>query len=161
LDNSEEKYTIAPVFFNDITRYHEPMSAEHHFELEMQVRDYECDMQGIVNNAVYQNYLEHTRHEYLRALGLDFAELHRQGTDPVVTRIEIDYKVPLTSGDCFLVTLSVQTRGRLRFVFEQGILRLPDRVSVVDARVTAVFVKDSRPIPPPHEVLEAIRKVSQ
>ena len=30
------------------------------FEIEMQVRDYECDIQGIVNNAVYQNYLEHT-----------------------------------------------------------------------------------------------------
>ena len=30
----------------------------HVYEMEMMVRDYECDMQGIVNNAVYQNYLE-------------------------------------------------------------------------------------------------------
>ena len=28
------------------------------FEVVMTVRDYECDIQGIVNNAVYQNYLE-------------------------------------------------------------------------------------------------------
>ncbi|NLI24182.1 MAG: acyl-CoA thioesterase, partial [Bacteroidales bacterium] len=31
----------------------------YYFELEMEVRDYECDIQGIVNNAVYMNYLEH------------------------------------------------------------------------------------------------------
>lgn len=37
---------------------------EYIFELEMQVRDYECDMEGIVNNAIYQHYLEHTRHEF-------------------------------------------------------------------------------------------------
>ena len=34
------------------------------FELEMEVRDYECDLQGIVNNANYQHYTEHTRHAF-------------------------------------------------------------------------------------------------
>ncbi|MBU2223338.1 MAG: acyl-CoA thioesterase, partial [Gammaproteobacteria bacterium] len=29
------------------------------FSVDFKVRDYECDMQGIVNNAVYFNYLEH------------------------------------------------------------------------------------------------------
>jgi len=46
------------------------------FSLHMQVRDYECDIQGIVNNAVYQNYFEHTRHEFIKSAGLNFADLH-------------------------------------------------------------------------------------
>ena len=46
------------------------------YELEMKVRDYECDLQGIVNNANYQHYLEHTRHEFLLTTGVSFAELH-------------------------------------------------------------------------------------
>ena len=65
------------------------------FELPFKVRDYECDLQGIVNNAVYQNYLEHTRHEFLEYVGLNFAQMHEDGIDAVVIRVEIDYKAPL------------------------------------------------------------------
>ena len=57
------------------------------FELEMQVRDYECDVQGIVNNAVYQNYLEHARHEFLHAVGCDFHALRAEGC-AVVAAVE-------------------------------------------------------------------------
>mgnify|MGYP000076768217 len=49
------------------------------YELPMKVRDYECDLQGIVNNANYQHYLEHTRHEFLLSAGVSFAGLHEQG----------------------------------------------------------------------------------
>ena len=54
------------------------------YELKMKVRDYECDLQGIVNNANYQHYLEHTRHEFLTSVGISFARLHEEGVDPVV-----------------------------------------------------------------------------
>ena len=69
------------------------------YELEMKVRDYECDLQGIVNNANYQHYLEHTRHEFLTSVGVSFAALHEQGVDPVVARINMAFKTPLKSGD--------------------------------------------------------------
>jgi acyl-CoA thioester hydrolase len=61
------------------------------YELTLKVRDYECDLQGIVNNANYQHYLEHTRHEFLLSAGVSFADLHTQGIDPVVARITISY----------------------------------------------------------------------
>lgn len=99
------------------------------------VRDYECDLQGIVNNAVYQNYLEHTRHEFLVSRGVDFAELSEQGLDLVVVRAELDYKIPLKSGDRFYVGLNGGMKDRVRFQFEQVIHRLSDDSVCVQAQI--------------------------
>jgi acyl-CoA thioester hydrolase len=109
---------------------------ENCFTLEMSVRDYECDLQGVVNNAVYQNYLEHARHEYLKSIGIDFAALAAQGVNLVVTRVEIDYKSSLTSGDRFVVEVRPERLSPVRIGFRQDIYRLPDRKAAVKALVT-------------------------
>lgn len=106
------------------------------FALEMAVRDYECDMQGIVNNAVYQHYLEHARHEFLKSIGIDFAAITALGINLVVLRVEIDYRISLISGDSFYVTVEPQRISPLRFGFLQTICRLPDRKQAVKALVT-------------------------
>ncbi len=118
-----------------------------HFELEFQVRDYECDIQGIVNNAVYQNYLEHCRHQFLNAVGLDFAQLHNDGIDAVVIKAELEYKFPLRPGDTFIIQLKIKRQGRLRVIFDQQILRKSDKKLMVNARITTVLTKNNRPIP--------------
>lgn len=117
---------------------------------DMAVRDYECDLQGIVNNGVYQNYLEHVRHLYLKSIGIDFAEYTRAGINLVVVRAELDYRLPLTSGDDFRVGLNFVRESRLRFAFLQDIVRLPDEKSVLSARIigTALNAR-GRPFLPP------------
>ena len=60
------------------------------------------DMQGVVNNSVYQNYLEHTRHEYIKSIGLDFATLTEKGINLMVKRVEIDYQYTFTLYACTL-----------------------------------------------------------
>ena len=73
------------------------------FSVDFTVRDYELDMQGIVNNSVYQNYLEHARHEYLHFHGIDFANLTERGVILVVKHISMDFKNSLKSKDQFKV----------------------------------------------------------
>jgi acyl-CoA thioester hydrolase len=116
------------------------------FQFEMQVRDYECDIQGIVNNAVYQNYLEHCRHKFLHSVGLDFAVMHNAGIDAVVIRAELDYKSPLRPGDDFIVSLKMAKHGKLRIIFNQQIIRKKDKKLMVAARITAVLTKNNRPV---------------
>jgi len=119
---------------------------KYEYELEFTVRDYECDLQGIVNNAVYLNYLEHTRHQYLLNKKIDFAKLHNEGIDLVVSRIEIDYKYSLTSDDKFVVKVNTYKEGNLRLVFEQDIYKLPDNKHVVHAKVIGVGLNKGRPM---------------
>lgn len=120
------------------------------FSIAMDVRDYECDIQGIVNNSVYQNYLEHVRHEYLKEVGVDFAEYARQGINLVVVRAELDYKTPLTSGDKFIVGLNMQREGRARFAFYQDIYRAEDHKPTLKAKIIGTALNErGRPSIPP------------
>lgn len=116
------------------------------FHYEMEVRDYECDLQGIVNNSVYQNYLEHTRHCYIKSIGLDFVELTKQGINLMVKRVEIDYQAPLKSGDKFISALRMERISPLRFGFVQHIYRIPDNKLMIKALVIGTAVnKKGRP----------------
>ncbi|MEG1580103.1 MAG: acyl-CoA thioesterase [Bacteroidaceae bacterium] len=95
------------------------------YELKMKVRDYECDLQGIVNNANYQHYTEHTRHEFLLSQGVSFAALHHKGIDAVVARMTMSFKTPLRSGDEFICRLALRKEG-IKYVFLQDIYREND-----------------------------------
>ena len=120
------------------------------FELELKVRDYECDMDHVVNNAVYLNYLEHARHELLETRGLKFGELSRRGISLVVTRVEIDYKGSLVSGDTFVVRTTLRRQGRIRFLFDQTIHRRADDRLMLKAVVTGTALNaKGRPEFPP------------
>lgn len=110
---------------------------KYHFELRMEVRDYECDLQGIVNNANYQHYTEHTRHMFLRSHGISFAGLHNKGIDAVVARMTMSFKAPLKSDDVFMSRLRLEREG-LRYVFYHDIYRLPDNRLMFTSRVDVV-----------------------
>ena len=113
------------------------------YELKMKVRDYECDLQGIVNNANYQHYLEHTRHEFLTSSGMSFARLHEEGVDPVVARLTMSFKTPLRSGDEFISKLYLKKEG-IKYVFYQDIFRASDMKIVIKATVETVCVVNGR-----------------
>lgn len=112
------------------------------FSITLQVRDYECDMQGIVNNAIYQHYLEHARHCFLASRGLDFAALTRAGVIIVIARAELDYLQPLRAGDEFTVSVACSRPSPVRLQFTQNIVRPADRQQVLRARLTATAVNE-------------------
>lgn len=113
------------------------------FELKDKVRDYECDLQGIVNNANYQHYLEHCRHEFLLANNISFAKLHEEGTDAVVARLTMQFKTPLRSGDEYVSKLKLKKDG-LRYVFMQDIYRLQDMKLSIRAQVDSVCIVNGK-----------------
>ena len=104
---------------------HKTMIKKYIFETRMEVRDYECDIQGIVNNANYLHYTEHTRHLFLKHTGLSFAEMHSRGIDAVVARMNLQFKTPLQCDDEFISRLNITKEG-IKYVFHQDIYRASD-----------------------------------
>ena len=116
---------------------------DYKFTHEMKVRDYECDLQGIVNNANYQHYMEHSRHELLSKLGVNFGKLHEDGIDAMVAKITIEYKIPLRSGDKFVVGINLERKGP-KIIFYQDIYRLSDGKLCTKGIVETICVENGR-----------------
>ena len=116
---------------------------EYVFTMKMSVRDYECDLQGIVNNANYLHYIEHTRHEFLKHAGANFAELHQNGIDAVVARMNLQYKTPLRSDDTFESCLSLTKEG-IRYTFYQDIYNATTRQLCFRASVDVACIVNNR-----------------
>ena len=129
---------------------------EYAFKIELSVRDYECDMQGIVNNSVYQNYLEHARHEYLKSIGIDFKEYTLKGINLVVVRAELDYKFPLSSGDKFWIGINLVKESKIRIVFQQDIYRCQDNKHVLKAKIIGTALNPQGRIEIPQKLNEKL-----
>ena len=120
------------------------------FKVDFKVRHYECDLQGIVNNSVYFNYLEHARHEFLFANGVDFALLAKQKVNLVVIRSVVDYKHSLVPDDEFYIAVEPERISRIKFAFKQTLVRKHDNKVMLQAKVIGTSVNEKgRPFLPP------------
>jgi acyl-CoA thioester hydrolase len=113
-------------------------------ECTLQVRTYECDNYGHVNNANYLNYLEYARYEFLKAINFDYYAFTKAGYGIFVARIEIDYKKQIRSDDLLTIRTWPVKKGVVSGTLVQQIMHGTDLVT--SARVTWACV-DSKGIP--------------
>ena len=113
------------------------------YETRMEVRDYECDIEGIVNNANYLHYTEHTRHLFLKHCGLSFAEMHEKGVDAVVARMNLQYKTPLRPDDEFISRMALTKEG-IKYVFHHDLFRAADEQLCFRGKVELVCIVNGR-----------------
>ncbi len=87
--------------------------------LQLRVRNYEIDWQGVVHNAVYLHYFETGRVAYLETLGLKLNIVSvRNESHVVVARNEIDYDSPARFGEDLNVFTRISSIGDTSFTFE-------------------------------------------
>ena len=113
------------------------------FENKMKVRDYECDSQGVVNNAIYQHYFEATRHELMEKCGLRLRDLTEANIIPVVRNVNISYRSSLRGSEEFVCTAKIDREG-LRYLFTQEIIRIPDNTLCAKAVIEVVCLMDGK-----------------
>ncbi len=99
------------------------------------VRSYECDSYGHVNNAVYLNYLEYGRMEYLHQIGFDYKGIVNEGYFLYVTHIDIHYKESAVLDDKLTIEISPVKLGAVSGTMHQ-VIRKADKTVCVEADVT-------------------------
>lgn len=98
--------------------------------IELEVRSYELDSYNHVNNAVYLNYLEYARMEFLRRINFDYTGLFEAGYMVYVTHIDIRYKYSARLYDKLFIDVSSLKLGKLSGVFQQTIRNQEGQVCV-------------------------------
>ncbi|MDR1316485.1 MAG: acyl-CoA thioesterase [Spirochaetales bacterium] len=114
------------------------------------VRSYECDSYSHVNNAVYLNYLEYARMEFLKDNGFNYKRFVALGYAIIVVRVAIDYKLSAVLDDELTIETEPVKRRTASGMFHQRILK--GEALVAQADVTwAVLNSQGRPCPIPPE----------
>ena len=121
---------------------------------ELTVRSYECDSYNHVNNAVYLNYLEYARMEFLHACGFDYKRVFEAGYYLYVTHIDIYYKGSAFLDDKLFIEVKPVKLKKLSGEFYQKIYK-KDGTVCVEASVTWACVSSAngRPAKLPDEFL--------
>ncbi|MBN2088742.1 acyl-CoA thioesterase [candidate division KSB1 bacterium] len=120
--------------------------------IRFRVRSYELDSFGHVNNAVYLNYLELARGEFLRQRGLSFTDFHRWKVYPYVIRINIEYKSSSNYDDELEISGKITNQTFTSFTLEKEIFNLTTNKMTAKAEVVLAFVNEKqRPTRIPEE----------
>lgn len=126
------------------------------FTISLTTRSYEMDSLGHVNNAVYLNYLEHCRMQWLYSHDITAKDFQRLQTYPVVVNVNINYKRELTDGQQVTVTVTESERTERKVVFYQTIEDKKGNLCA-DAYVTVVWLNQERKvIPLPIEIFPTL-----
>ena len=121
---------------------------------KLTVRQYECDSYNHVNNAVYQNYLEHARMDMLHQMGFNYKGFYAAGYYIYVTHIDITYKVSALPDDNLIIECEMTKVGFISGTIHQ-IIKKEDGTVCVEADVdwACVSAETLRPCKIPSEFM--------
>lgn len=90
------------------------------FEYPVKAQPHHTDYGGIVWHGTYLTWMEEARVEYLRSIGIDFADLVSMGCDLPVVDLSLRYHLPIQLGVSALVKVRlVESKGvRINWDYE-------------------------------------------
>jgi acyl-CoA thioester hydrolase len=126
------------------------------YKRDFRVRDYECDIQGVVNNATYQRYMEVTRNEWsYEEMSLNYAEMTSGNKFLFVSKMIIEYKFPLRPSDRFWCGGIVRRTSSVKLHAVQDIYK-DDGTEILKADLVIVGVSPGGGYGLPQNIIDRI-----
>ena len=107
-------------------------------EIEIEVRYFETDGQGVVHHANYFPYFELARVRHLASIGFEYAELERQGIFLVVHSISCRYHLPARFGDTIRIVTTVERTTPARIDHSYQVFRDDDLLAEGKSTIACV-----------------------
>ena len=130
---------------------------EHRFALTVYFED--TDTAGVVYYANYLKFMERSRSDMIRAVGVDQgAALRSDGSAYFVTEVNIKYRRPARLGDDLVVVSRVEAVRAASVDIHQQVIRGTEQLT--DATVTAAYLdRDGRPQRQPRDWVERFNAI--
>jgi acyl-CoA thioester hydrolase len=133
------------------------LSARPHFDVEFRVRYAETDQMGVVYHSEYLVWCEVGRTEFIRALGLPYADMERRGARLAVADASIRYHAPARYDDLVRVETTLAEVKSRAITFEYLIRHVQSEARLVTARTLLVSLDaGGRPSPLPADIRELL-----
>jgi len=116
------------------------------------VASYELDSFGHVNNAIFLNYLEKARCDFMTQKGLHFNDFFKWHRYPLVIKASLEYKRPARADDHLLVIGWITAHTQTTFTLQYQIINEETEQLILKGETVHAFVDDSnRPARIPDE----------
>jgi len=103
---------------------------------EIRVRYAETDQMGVAHHSAYVPWLELARVDWLKEVGLDYAEIERGGVFFPVVELYLRYRRPAHFDEVLTVAARLDELGSRRFVMSYRVFR--ENELIAEARTTHV-----------------------
>ena len=109
------------------------------FETKIRVEYHHTDQMGIVHHSNYVKFFEVARTEWLRAMGMTYAEMERRGVMMPIVEVNVKYRQPAYYDELISVTASVDELPMARMTFKYEI-RGEDGRDIATGSTTLGFI---------------------
>lgn len=101
-------------------------------DIKIRVRYNDVDAAGVVNNSVYNNYLEEARLTLLEKIGCEYKGLEASNTFLPMTKIMLKYLSPLRYGDNLSIAISIDW-------FKENTMKIVYKLTVDDREIATGY----------------------
>ncbi|MCW4468434.1 acyl-CoA thioesterase [Flavobacterium sp. MFBS3-15] len=131
-------------------------------EFNVRVRYAETDQMGVVYHGNYAQYFEMGRVEWLRNLGVSYADMEKGGIMLPVVSLTMNYKKPARYDDLLRIRTIMKKLTSVKIEFDYEIYNeIGELLTTGNSVLVFVSMETGRPVSPPDYIVEKVNSIKK